>query len=290
MNTHVDCIACVINKANQLADKYFKDKHRKYNFMNAVLREVADTKYERTAPFLVAKVMRILKNETGIDDFYFEEKRLFNSKLLVMEKQIEEILNCSVDPFMTALKIAQAGNIVDFGALDEISFDLVKEIIDKTLENDLDEELYSKLKEELNNSKTLVYLGDNAGEIVFDKIFIKEIKKEYPHIEIFFAVRGKPILNDVNEEDAYYVGIDKYSNIISNGTDLPGTDILEVSGEFREIFEKADMIISKGQGNFESLSECGMNIYYLFLCKCNLFMEKFKVEKLSNIFVHESNI
>ncbi|QZY53611.1 damage-control phosphatase ARMT1 family protein [Crassaminicella profunda] len=290
MNTHVDCIACVINKANQLADKYLKDKHQKYNFMNKVLREVVDIEYARTAPFLVAKVMRILKKETGINDFYKEEKKLFNEKLLSMEKQIEEILKDSDDRFMTALKIAQAGNIIDFGALDEISFDLVKELIYKTLESDLDEELYNKLKNELNSGKILLYLGDNAGEIVFDKIFIKEIKREYPHVEIFFAVRGEPVLNDINEEDAYNVGIDKYAHILSNGTDLPGTDLLEVSDEFKEIFERADLILSKGQGNFESLSECGENIYYLFLCKCNLFMEKFKCKKLSNIFVHESNI
>jgi uncharacterized protein with ATP-grasp and redox domains len=290
LNTHVDCIACVINKANQLADKYLKDSYEKYNFMNKVLREVADIEYDRTAPFLVAKVMRILKKETGINDFYKEEKKLFNEKLLSMEDQMEEILEASEDRFMTALKIAQAGNIIDFGALDEISFDLVKKLIDQTLASDLDENTYKKLKSELNNGRILLYLGDNAGEIVFDKIFIKEMKREYPHIEIFFAVRDEPVLNDINEEDAYLVGINQYAKVLSNGTDLPGTDILEVSDAFKEIFKKADLILSKGQGNFESLSECGMNIYYLFLCKCKLFMDKFKTEKLSNIFVHESNL
>lgn len=290
MNTHVDCIACVISKANKLADKYFKDKHQKYSFMNKVLREVADIDYDRTAPFLVAKVMRILKKETGIDDFYFEEKRLFNKKLLSMEKQIEDILNNSNNKFVTALKIALAGNIIDFGALDEISFDLVEEIINKTLESDFDEELYKRLMDELSKSKMLLYLADNAGEIVFDKIFIREIKREYPDIKIFFAVRGKPVLNDANEEDAYFVGINEYATIINNGTDLPGTDLLEVSDEFKEIFNKADIIISKGQGNFESLPGCGKNVFYLFLCKCDLLMKKFKSEKLSNIFIHESSL
>ncbi|WP_069649024.1 damage-control phosphatase ARMT1 family protein [Caloranaerobacter ferrireducens] len=290
MNTHVDCIACVISKANKLADKYFEDKHQKYSFMNKVLREVADIDYDRTAPFLVAKVMRILKKETGIDDFYFEEKRLFNKKLLSMEKQIEDILNNSNNKFVTALKIALAGNIIDFGALDEISFDLVEEIINKTLESDFDEELCKRLMDELSKSKMLLYLADNAGEIVFDKIFIREITREYPDIKIFFAVRGKPVLNDANEEDAYFVGINEYATIINNGTDLPGTDLLEVSDEFKEIFNKADIIISKGQGNFESLPGCGKNVYYLFLCKCDLLMKKFKSEKLSNIFIHESSL
>ncbi len=290
MNTHVDCIACVINKANKLADKYFEDKQQKYNFMNKVLREVSKIEYDRTAPFLVAKVMRILKKETGIEDFYLQEKKLFNEKLLSMENQIQDMLNHSKDRFITALKIALAGNIVDFGAFDEISFDLVKEIINKTLASDFDDKLYKKLKDDLLKCKKLLYLGDNTGEIVFDKIFIREIIREYPNVEIFFAVRGEPVLNDVNEEDAYYVELNKYANIINNGTDLPGTDLLEVSDEFKEIFEKSDIIISKGQGNFESLPGSKKNVYYLFLCKCDLLMKKLKSEKLSNIFIHESNL
>ncbi|KGG79405.1 hypothetical protein Y919_12380 [Caloranaerobacter azorensis H53214] len=290
MNTHVDCIACVVNKANKLADKYFDDKHKKYTFMNKVLREIADIDYDRTAPFLVAKVMRILKDETGIDDFYSEEKSLFNKKLMSMERQIEDILDNSKDKFVTALKIAMAGNIIDFGALDEISFNLVEEIINKTLNSDFNEELCRILMDDLSKSKILLYLADNAGEIVFDKIFIKEIVREYPNVEVFFAVRGKPVLNDANEEDAYFVGINEYATIISNGTDLPGTDLLEVSDEFKEIFNKADVIISKGQGNFESLPGCRKNVYYLFLCKCDLLMKKFKSEKLSNIFIHESDL
>jgi uncharacterized protein with ATP-grasp and redox domains len=279
-----------MNKANQLADKYFEDKHQKYTFMNRVLREIAEIEYHRTAPFLAAKVMRILQEETGINDFYLEEKKLFNDKLLSMENEIEDILYHSKDRFMTALKIGLAGNIIDFGALDEISFELVKEVVDKTLKSDFNNELYKKLKNDLSRSKKLLYLGDNTGEIVFDKIFIKEIIREYPDLEIFFAVRGKPVLNDANEEDAYGVGLNQYANIINNGTDLPGTDLLEVSDEFKEIFNGADVIISKGQGNFESLPGCGKNVYYLFLCKCDLLVKKLKAEKLSNIFIHESNL
>lgn len=290
MSTHVDCIACVINKANKLADKYFEDKHQKYNFMNQVLREVSKIEYDRTAPFLVAKVMRILKKETGINDFYLQEKKLFNKKLLSMENQIEDILDNSKDRFITALKIALAGNIVDFGAFDEISFEMVEEIINKTLASDFDNKLYRKLKNDLFKGKRILYLGDNTGEIVFDKIFIREIIREYPDLEMFFAVRGKPVLNDVNEEDAYYVELNKYANIISNGTDLPGTDLLEVSDEFKNIFEKSDIIISKGQGNFESLPGCEKNVYYLFLCKCDLLVQKLESEKLANMFIHESNL
>ncbi len=289
MNTHVDCIACVINKADKLADKYINDKRQKYIFMNKVLKEISKIDYDRTAPYLVAKVMRILHKQTGIKDFYVEEKMLFNKKLLAMEDKIEKMLNGSENRFDSALKIAFAGNIIDFGPFDEISFDLVKDIINKTLKSELNKELLIRMKKDLSRSGKLLYLGDNTGEIVFDKIFIKEIKREYKDIDIYFAVRGNPILNDVNEEDAYYVGIDKYAKIINNGTDLPGTDLLEVSEEFKKVFYESDIIISKGQGNFESLPGCGNNVYYLFLCKCDLLMKQLEAEKLAHVFIHESD-
>lgn len=288
MNNHVDCIACIINKADQLADKYFEDKQQKYNFLNKVLKEVVETEYNKTAPFLFSKVMKILKEETEIEDFYHEEKKRFNKKLLSMENQIEDILTNSKDRFDTALKIALAGNIIDFGAFSEISYDLVERMINKTLESNLDKVLCKRLKEQLAEGKILMYIGDNTGEIVFDKIFIREITREYPNIEIFFGVRGKPVLNDATEEDAYYIEMDKYAQIVNNGTDIPGTDLGEVSNDFKEVFEKADIIISKGQGNFESLPGCGENIYYLFLCKCKMLMKKMKSDNLSTIFIHES--
>jgi uncharacterized protein with ATP-grasp and redox domains len=109
---------------------------------------------------------------------------------------------------------------------------------------------YNRLLGNLINSKGLLYLGDNAGEIVLDKLLIKFIKKRFPNLSITFATRGAPISSDVTEMDAYYVGMDQYADIINNGTDLPGTDLQEVSGSFKEVFTTAEVIIAKGQGNF----------------------------------------
>lgn len=291
MNSHVDCIACIIHKANQLADKYIKDKKEKYNFMNKVLLEVADTDNSRTAPYLFTKVMRILQNVTGVDDFYKEEKHLFNKKLLDMEDDIKCMLDGSDDRFLDAIKIAMSGNIVDFGAFDNITMDLVKDIVRKTLDSNLDNHVYEKFSAELKKARVLLYIGDNTGEIVFDKIFLAEIKKKYPDIEIYFATRGKPALNDANEADAYYVGIDRYAAIMNNGTDIPGTDLAEVSDEFKNVFyDAADLIISKGQGNFETLSGTGNNIFYLFLCKCQMLTDRLKMDKLSAMFLYEKEI
>jgi uncharacterized protein with ATP-grasp and redox domains len=287
MNTHVDCIACIVKKADKLADKYIKDKRRKYNFMKQVLEEIIDTEYDRSSPIIDAKFFRIAKKELGVEDIYKEEKGFFNDKLLSMEKEIEKMLDSSEDGLFDSLKIASAGNIIDFSALSDINIDFVKSIINETVGKYFDEELFNRLKNELKDAKSLLYLGDNTGEIVLDKIFIKEIKKHYPNLKITFATRGKAIFNDVTEEDAYYVEMDKHADIINNGADLPGTDLLEVSEKFKEVFNEADVIIAKGQGNFESLSGCGKNIYYLFLCKCDMMIQKLSAGRYSNMFISE---
>ncbi len=287
METHVDCISCIVNKANMLVDKYINCSKKKHAFMKKVLQEIIDTDYNKTSPYLTSRVMRILKTEVNVDDIYIKEKKFYNKKLLSMECEIENMLNDSEDKLFDALKLSSAGNIIDFGALDDISFKLVQRIIKKTFNSSFDKHLYNRLKDELKNSKRVVYLGDNAGEIVFDKIFIKYIKKYYPNINIKFATRGAPILNDITEKDAYFVGLDKYTQIINNGTDIPGTDLDEVPNNFKNIINKADLIISKGQGNFESLGGCGKNIYYIFLCKCDMLMKKLDSSRFGNMFISE---
>ncbi|MFD3156280.1 damage-control phosphatase ARMT1 family protein [Haloimpatiens sp. FM7330] len=290
MNTFVDCIGCIVNKAEKTCDKYIKDKQIKYKVMQKILKEIINTDYNRTTPYINSKIMRIIKREVNIQDMFIKEKEYFNKKILGMEKDIEDLIKNQEDSLFAALKLASAGNIIDFGALDNVTFDMVKQIIEKTLKSQFNSNLFNKLEQQIIKSNTLLYLGDNAGEIVFDKMFIKKIKEKYPHINIIFATRGYPTLNDVIEEDAYYVGMDKYAKIINNGTDIPGTDILETSEEFTKVFNDADIIIAKGQGNFESLQGCTKNIYYIFLCKCEMIVKKLSSEKLENMFIHESQI
>lgn len=289
MNSHTDCISCVVSKANSLADKYLTDKNQKHNFMKKVLNEIIEIDYERTAPYLVAKVMRLLKDEIKVDDIYYEEKQFFTTKLLEMETEIAKTVENYEDKILNGLKIALAGNIIDFGVFDNIDFEFVQTIIDDAFDVNFDEKTISNFKLSLEKSKKLLYIGDNTGEIVFDKIFIKKIKEKYPDLKIYFAVRGKPILNDSTIEDALMVGMDKHAQIISNGSDLPGTDLIEVSDEFKKIFKEADLILSKGQGNFESLPGCSHNVYYLLLCKCDLLTKQLNCDKFSPVFLHEDD-
>ncbi|SHH19498.1 damage-control phosphatase ARMT1 family protein [Tepidibacter thalassicus] len=287
MNTHVDCISCIVNKVDSLANKYLDTKKKKYDFMKKALMEIVNANYNMSSPTVSSKILRILKEEVNIDDIYEKEKRYFNDLALKMEKQLEEKLNLSEDRFLDALKYAISGNIIDFGALDDIKDDMLDNIIQTTLKQNISGSVYSKFKRNLENASELVYLSDNTGEIVFDKLFIKEIRKKYPDLNITLITRGKPVYNDATEEDAYYVGLDKYVKIINNGTDIAGTDLLEINEESKRYIDNADLIISKGQGNFETLCGCGKNIYYLFLCKCDMFVEKLKCEKFTSVFINE---
>ncbi|MEN6411402.1 MAG: ARMT1-like domain-containing protein [Veillonellales bacterium] len=288
MGSHVDCIACIVNKANNLADLYIKDKRKKYGFMQAVLTEILHTGYDRSAPLVEAKMTRIARQVTGIEDFYEHDKRYFNDLLLSLEQDVETLICKGEEPLVEALKAALAGNIIDFSALNNVPPDLVKDIIFKTVtEQELDSCTYERLLDDLACSTNLLYLGDNAGEIVLDKILLKYIKRRFPHLNIVFTTRGTPISSDVTEKDAYYVGIDQYAAIVNNGTDLPGTDLQEVSDVFKDAFEAAEVIIAKGQGNFETLTDSGKNIYYLFLCKCNVFVKKLNFGRFTPIFQAE---
>jgi len=208
--------------------------------------------------------------------------------MLKLEGDFYALVESAVNPLDIALKLAAAGNIIDFGPGYDLSRDNVLKTIKESMEKDYSQEVFVSLASALKDADKLLYLGDNAGEIVFDKIFIRTIKECYPHLQIDFATRGEPIMNDVTEEDAYMVGIDTYANIINNGTDIPGTILEHCSDSFVNVFNEADVIISKGQGNFESLYGNGYNnLYYIFLCKCDLFMDRFGARRNDLVLMKE---
>ena len=135
-----------------------------------------------------------------------------------------------------------------------------------------------KMAHDIESANKILYLGDNCGEICLDKLLIKKIKEGSPKVEVYFGVRGKPVVNDSIEEDAYFVGIDKYAKIISNGDESLGTVISRTSEEFNKIYSEADVIIAKGQANYECLSEQrDKNIYFLMMTKCEVIAKDVKV-------------
>ncbi|MGB9780917.1 damage-control phosphatase ARMT1 family protein [Caldanaerobacter sp.] len=284
------CIPCILNHAYRIADKYIKDEEKKILYLKDLMRFIINTPLTKASPYITAYSYRLLKSYINVEenfDFYKEERMYFNKTLLNLVKDLEEIIKNSKDRLLTAVKIAAAGNIIDFGAFVNIEKDVMEKVIKPTLKKEFPMDVYDKFKKDLKSSKYLLYLGDNSGEVVLDMLLIKEIKNYNPDLQIIFATRGGYVLNDVTKEDAYMVGIDKFAIIIDNGTDIPGTDLEEVSEEFMNWFRKADIIISKGQGNFETLGDVhGHNIYFIFLCKCDLIMKKTNLKSLDIAFLN----
>ena len=239
------------------------------------------------APFFTPGVSQLFHDHYGLSmDRYAQEKKDSNAFVLARMEDIREKVVSSADPVLTGLKFAILGNYIDFAALrDEVSFEILDEMLLSAMDMALDEGNYASLCDDLSKGTTLLYLTDNAGEIGFDRIFAEQIQNKYPHLAITFCVRGGPAANDATREDAAEVGIP--FPVIDNGNTVPGTLPELLGAEAKEAFETADVILSKGQGNVETLLGCGKNIYYAFLVKCPLFVEKFRKEKLSPMLVKE---
>ncbi|MDW5300164.1 MAG: ARMT1-like domain-containing protein [Sedimentibacter sp.] len=290
MDINLECIYCTIKKADFLFSQHETDEDKKLKFMKEVFEIISKSDKNDTAPYIAAKIMRILNSKLNLSDIYYEIKKQYNNLLCSMEEEISTNIYMSEDNILTAMKYAMIGNFIDFGAMDKVDINELKKIIKSAEKQEINIKEYESFKEDLYNSKHIVYIVDNAGEIVFDKIFIKVLKENYPRLVIDVIVRGKPIYNDATITDANEIGLCSIVNVIENGTDIPGTQLDKINIKSKNVIDNADLIISKGQGNFETLFGCEKNIYYLFLCKCDLFTKRFNLEKFKGIFVNERNV
>ena len=258
--------------------------------MEEVEAVLAEAGKDLCAPLLMAQMMSVLDMHVDIGDAYAEPKHKYDQFLLDREEKIYRDIAEARDSFLTGLKYAVTGNYIDFGAMSDVNEGKLAELLAGHDDLSLDEAEVLRLREDLSRAGKLVYITDNAGEIVLDKIFIRTIKELWPSLAITVIVRGFPTLNDATKEDAEYVGLEDIVPVLSNGTDIPGTPLDEISREALDAIGQADLCIAKGQGNFESLRGCGENIYYLFLCKCELFVRKFQVERFTPVLANEKRI
>lgn len=290
MNINLECIYCTLKKADSMFSKYEESEEKKIQFMKKVFSIIGKSKEDDTSPGLNGEIMRLLNEELNIGDMYYKIKKEYNKLLSSMEEDIFKNIYSSEDKLLTALKYAMVGNFIDFGAMDTVDVEQLKKLIESAPKQIIDMKIYEKFSHELKNIKKITYIVDNAGEIIFDKIFIRVIQELYPDINISVVVRGEPIYNDATISDAEEIGLVNMVKVIGNGTNIPGTQLNKINKESKEIIDGADLIIAKGQGNFESLFGCGKNIYYIFLCKCDLFVRRFNIEKFKGIFANEEDI
>jgi len=290
MKASLDCMFCMLDKADKMYSEYEPDKNKRMTFMKAVMKIISETGEAESSPATTAKIQRELSRYAGVSDHFKEEKRLSNQIALKIENAVWDQISASDDGIRQAIKYALAGNIIDLGVYDKIDEQEILAMIKKAAAFKIDEAAFERFSRDLGAAKNLVYLTDNAGEIVFDKLVIKQIQMKYPGLNIQVIVRGLPILNDATMMDANDVGLTEIVSIYENGTDIPGTDLRYVNEKTKDMMNNADLIISKGMGNFESLYGEALNIYFAFLCKCEYFTERFNVKLNESIFLHRDTI
>jgi uncharacterized protein with ATP-grasp and redox domains len=260
MNTYLDCIPCFLKQALFAARASTKDERKIKQVLDRVAQWIPDIPLDNPPPETARLIYSAVREITGVPDPFKTYKNRSIENALSLYGELKSIVNSSQDPLRTAVKMAIAGNVIDLGANPD--FDLEGEMRN-LFRVDLPEDHYESFKHRLENARTVLYLADNAGETVFDRILIETMGKE-----TVYAVRDIPIINDATIEEARKSGIGKVARIISSGCDAPGTILKRCSQEFLTLFAAADLIVSKGQGNFESLSAEEAPIFFLLKVKC----------------------
>ena len=271
-----DCIPCILKMCLGFIRKTGLDSSEEFKLFNDVMQipSLKGEDWTVTSPDVIEKVMQITYDMLGDKDPLRKEKADLNQYLLDRYEVYETMVHKARDPLKIAVHLAILGNSIDIMLSDDFSH-LQSTIRDK-MKHPLPEEKYQQLKQQLANTRRLIYFGDNAGEIVLDKLLISTLKELYD-LEITFVVRSMPTLNDVTLKEARDVKMNEVARVLGNGIEgpFPGTRVSRCSREIQDLFKEADLVISKGGGNFDSLDEdkkrYGQKISFLFLSKCYLY-------------------
>ncbi len=266
MRASVDCIPCVFLQALNTSKRITSDEGKLVEIQHELMRLMPSLSLNMTPAELSYYVLKQVYTKFGVDDPFEEEKRKSNELMLALYERMEKIAEYSTDKKHTALKMAAAGNIIDLGIKSD--FD-VSAMITKVLEESFRVDDFAMMMEDIEKAGEILYLTDNSGEIVGDKLFISSLERG----GITVAVKGRPMLNDACMDDAEQIGLGEVAKVISNGSGMLGTVLSDCSEEFVKAYNSADLIISKGQANFESLEGIQKNIYYVMTVKCGLVAE-----------------
>lgn len=280
------CIQCFLNRNMDFA-RTVGDEAQATVFCKAMLKMFLEAPEGISAPWYAPQAAQLLHEIYGLDfDRYRQEKIDSNAFVLARMDRIHAGVEAAEDPVLAALQYAVAGNYIDFGALHtDVSFETMDELLADARKIQLPDESVAAFRKDLATGKRMLYITDNAGEIGFDRILAETIARYYPQLQITFLVRGGPALNDATVEDARQMGIP--FPVIGNGNLISGTQLDQLSAEAEAALKAADVILSKGQGNVETLYGCGYNIYYAFLIKCDRFAQIFGQSKLTPMLLRE---
>ena len=242
-----------------------------------------------TGPEVFREVRELRGRLFGEEEMDFAQiKYHFNELMLEIEPDLDSRVLASEDPLRSAVQYAMMGNFIDFSALDKVEESKLMELIDRAPDITVDEQCLQQLRERTKKARSLVYITDNCGEIVMDKILLRQLLRINPDVKVTVIVRGGPVANDATMIDAEQVGLTALGRCIGNGNATDGSVLRIMSREAREAVFSADVVIAKGQANYETLYGCGCNVFYIFMCKCMLFMDRFKVSQFTGILTYEA--
>jgi len=268
VNIATDCLSCIFNQALKVTKELGLDDNRSKEVLDIAASMIPKMSMDLTPPQNATPMYQKISKYLKVDDLYKDIKEKSIQKAKDLEPLAYEILKNSSDKFITATKIAIVGNVIDLAS--EISFDLSDEL-KNTMQRSFAIDNTNELHEALKKSKKLVYLADNAGENIFDKIYIQYLRDEFKDIEIYYFVRGEPIINDLCLEDLKDDPIHDFATVIDSGVPTPGLVYEMLSESAKEIFDSADLIISKGMGNYECLNQAKSHpIFFLLKVKCSV--------------------
>lgn len=270
MKTYLDCLPCFLKQALKTGRIATADRSVIKQLLNEVGKLIEEIPLENTPPQTGALIYNKISELTGNSDPYQQIKAANIAHAMSLYPALKEKVHNSSDQLLTAIRLAVAGNVIDLGV--DREFDLVQDI-----ETILDQEFarfdFEQFQQELANCRDIMYIGDNSGEAVFDKILIAELKKP-----VTFVVREKPVINDITFREAEMIGLPAVATVISSGTIAPGTVLELCSQEFIEKFYQSDMVISKGQGNYEGLSAVKRSVFFLLKAKCPVIANNLNVK------------
>ncbi len=280
MRTYLDCLTCIVDQAIKTMQLHTDDEQWIKQKMDDFFPMMREVKLERTPPENGMMMYNYVAQVTGNPDLFRKVKQENTRKALELYPYLKERVETASDPLLTAVRIAIAGNIIDYGA--NRGFDLEKDV-ERVLQQDFARLDVEPFREQVEQAKQILYIGDNAGETVFDRVLIETMGK--PTV---FAVRERPIINDATREEAQAAGLHRVARIISSGSPVPGTPLNLCNREFLELFHTSDVVIAKGQGNYETLSDAPRPIFLMFQVKCHVIARHVGMPKGSIVLWYQS--
>ncbi|WP_064607614.1 damage-control phosphatase ARMT1 family protein [Photobacterium sp. J15] len=275
MRSSLECIPCFMRQALEAGRRISDDEQLIGNALRRISRQIADFDLSLSPPEMGQRIHRILRQEVGCDDPYLEIKQQSTQVALSLVPRVTELLQASEDPFELALRFAIAGNILDFALLSVWDDERINDSFEKANSHPIDTKMVNQLKQKMQQAGNVMILADNAGETVLDRFLIEQLPK---HLKVTYVVKGSPVINDAVEADAIEAGIDQLASIIDNGTDGPGTILHHCSDSFKAAFDAADVIIAKGQANFETLNTADREVFLLTQIKCGVIADAYNYQ------------